>query len=42
MITPFGAAILMCCIAWILLLLIASLIDWRREWKKKGRKDIWY
>lgn len=43
MISGFGAAILMCFIIWMILLLIAAFIDWKREQKgKKGRKDRWY
>jgi len=43
MISGFGVAILMCFITWILLLLIAAAIDWKREQRgKKGRKDRWY
>lgn len=43
MISGFGAAILMCFITWITLLLIAAFIDWRRERRgKKGRKNKWY
>jgi len=40
MISGFGVAILMCFIIWIILLLIAAFIDWRKERRgKKGRKD---
>ena len=43
MISGFGAAILACFAIWIILLLIASLIDCKREQRgKKGRKDRWY
>lgn len=43
MMSGFGAAILMCFIIWIILLLIAAAIDCKRERRgKKGRKDRWY